>query len=110
MRGWLSRVAVFLLVLGGITASASTPPTVLTATPGTDGSAISRFTLRFSEPMTPLGGKGDPPIAMTCDVGGAGRWVDPTTYVWEFEHGLPGDLSCKADLKEGLKTLAGRAL
>jgi uncharacterized protein YfaS (alpha-2-macroglobulin family) len=110
MRGWLSRVAVFLLVLGAITASASTTPTVLTATPGMDNGAVARFTLRFSEPMVPLGGKGDAPIAMTCDVGGAGRWVDPTTFVWEFEHGLPGGLSCKAELKAGLKTLAGTEL
>lgn len=110
MRGWLSRVAVFLLVLGSITASASTPPTVVSATPGTDGNAIARFTLRFSEPMESLGAKAPTPITMTCPVGGTGRWVDPTTYVWEFEHALPGGLSCKAELKDGLKTLAGREL
>ncbi|HEX4736062.1 MAG TPA: MG2 domain-containing protein [Allosphingosinicella sp.] len=111
MRGWLSRVAVVLLVLGvagGIAAYASTPPTVLSATPGTDGGAIARFTLRFSDPMESVGAKGPPPMTMTCAVGGTGRWVDPTTYVWEFEHALPGGLSCKAELKEGLKTLAGR--
>src|SRR3954470_11286244 len=110
MGGWLARLAFVLVLLGAITASATTSPTVLTATPGSDGNAIARFTLRFSEPMAPLGGKGDAPIAMTCDVGGAGRWVDETTFVWEFEHALPGDLTCKAELKQGLKTLAGREL
>ncbi len=108
MRGWPSRVAVFLLVLGSITASASTPPTVVSVTPGTDGNAIARFTLRFSEPMQSVGAKGGPPMTMTCPVGGAGRWVDPTTYVWEYDHALPGGLSCKAELKDDLKTLAGR--
>jgi uncharacterized protein YfaS (alpha-2-macroglobulin family) len=109
MGGWLARVAFVLPLLGAITASASTPPTVISATPGTDGSAIARFTLRFSESMAPLG-KGEVPLAMTCPIGGAGRWVDPTTYVWEFEHALPGGVQCRAELKEALKTLAGRAL
>ncbi|HEX8241773.1 MAG TPA: MG2 domain-containing protein [Allosphingosinicella sp.] len=105
MRGWLYRLAA-LLALAPITASADTPPSVLTATTGTDGSAITRFTLRFSEPMAPLG-RGSAPIGMTCDVKGEGRWVDPETFVWEFARPLPGGISCTAELKDGLETLAG---
>src|SRR5512139_133834 len=109
MRGWLARVAMALLILGPVTASAGQGPAVLTATPGTDGGAIARFTLRFSEPMAPVGG-GSAPIAMDCQVGGAGRWTDPTTYVWEFSRPLPGGITCKAALKDGLRTLAGKAV
>jgi hypothetical protein len=105
MRGWLYRVAVLLALLP-ITASADSPPTVLTATPGTDGAAIARFTLRFSEAMVPLG-RGGTPISMDCVVGGTGRWVDPATYVWEFAKPLPGGTVCTATLKDGLKTLDG---
>jgi uncharacterized protein YfaS (alpha-2-macroglobulin family) len=105
MRGWLYRVAVLLALLP-ITASADTPPSVLTATAGTDGSAITRFTLRFSEPMAPLG-RGSQPIGMTCAVGGSGRWVDPVTYVWEFAKPLPGGITCTAELRDGLETLDG---
>jgi uncharacterized protein YfaS (alpha-2-macroglobulin family) len=108
MRGWLYRVAV-LLTLAPITASADTPPVVVTATAGTDGSAITRFTLRFSDPMAPLG-RGNAPIDMTCDVAGAGRWTDPTTYVWEFAEPLPGGTTCTAELKNRLETLAGAAV
>src|SRR5215210_1861059 len=90
MRGWLVRVAILLVL--PITASANTPPSVLTATIGTDGSAISRFTLRFSEPMVPLG-KGDAPMIMRCVVPGEGRWTDPETFVWEFEKPLPGNVT-----------------
>ncbi len=107
MRGWLVRVAILLIL--PITASANTPPSVLTATIGTDGSAISRFTLRFSEPMVPLG-KGDAPMSMECVVPGEGRWTDTETFVWEFEKPLPGNTTCTAELKPGLKTSAGRAL
>ena len=106
MRGLLARVAVVFLALAPITASGDSPATVLQATPGTDGNAIARFTLRFSEPMAPLGG-GDAPITMACAVDGAGRWVDPTTYVWEYASALPGGISCKATLKPSLKTLVG---
>jgi uncharacterized protein YfaS (alpha-2-macroglobulin family) len=106
MRGWLYRIAA-LLALVPITASADTSPSVLTATAGTDGSAITRFTLRFSEPMAPLG-RGAAPIGMACDVKGEGRWVDPETFVWEFAKPLPGGITCTAELKEGLQTLAGR--
>ncbi|HEX9963472.1 MAG TPA: MG2 domain-containing protein [Allosphingosinicella sp.] len=106
MRSWLYRVAA-LLALAPITASAVTSPTVLAATPGIDGSAITRFTLRFSEPMVPLG-RGAAPIGMACEVKGEGRWVDPATFVWDFVKPLPGGINCTAELKDGLETLAGR--
>jgi uncharacterized protein YfaS (alpha-2-macroglobulin family) len=105
MRGWVFRVAVLAALLP-ITASADSPPVVLTATAGNDGAAITRFTLRFSEAMVPLG-RGSAPIAMDCKVGGAGRWVDPATFVWEFVRPLPGGITCTAELKEGLETLDG---
>lgn len=105
MRGWLCRIAVLAALLP-ITASADSPPVVLTATTGHDGGAIARFTLRFSEAMAPLG-KGGTPIAMNCAITGAGRWVDPATYVWEFDKPLPGGITCTAELRDGLETLDG---
>ncbi len=106
MRKWFARIAAVALAFGPIAASGDTSGTVVSATPGTDGSAIARFTLRFSEPMAPVGG-GSPPIAMTCPVGGAGRWTDPQTFVWEYSSPLPGGTTCKATLNKGLTTLAG---
>ncbi|TFI58955.1 alpha-2-macroglobulin [Sphingomonas parva] len=108
MRGWLAVGA--LLALLPITASADTPPSVVAATPGTDGSAITRFTLRFSEAMVPLGETRRAPIAMECKVDGKGRWVDPATFVWEFARPLPGNMTCTATLDEDLETLSGRAV
>jgi hypothetical protein len=110
MRGWLARVGIVLLLLAPLAASAVAPPTVLDATPGTDGRAIARFNLRFSDPMIPLGKQGADPIAMNCPETGAGRWTDPTTFVWEYDKPLPGSTICRAELKPGLKTLAGRAV
>jgi uncharacterized protein YfaS (alpha-2-macroglobulin family) len=110
MRGWLGRVGIVLLLLAPLAASAVSPPIVLDATPGTDGHAVARFTLRFSDPMVPLGKQGVDPIAMACSEKGAGRWTDPTTFVWEYDKPLPGSTICRAELKPGLKTLAGRPL
>jgi uncharacterized protein YfaS (alpha-2-macroglobulin family) len=110
MRGWLVRVAIGLGLLAPLAASAVAPPAVIDAVPGTDGRAIARFTLRFSDPMAPLGKDASAPIEMACEVAGGGRWTDPRTYVWEFEKPLPGSTTCKAELKPGLKTLAGRQL
>src|SRR3954453_13034795 len=107
MRGWLVRVGIVLLLLAPLAAPALTPPTVLDATPGTEGRAIARFTLRFSDPMVPLGKQGADPIAMACPAKGAGRWTDPPTFVCDFDKSLPGSTMCRAELKPGLKTLAG---
>jgi len=76
---------------------------------GRDPAGITRFTLRFSAPMVPLGQQSTP-LAMACAVPGQGRWVDPQTYVWEFARPLPAGLSCKARLNGDLKDANGAAV
>src|SRR5438309_3758016 len=99
-----------LLLLAPLGASAVVPPTVLTATPGLMGRSIGRFTIRFSEAMTPIGKQRPAPIAMACPTPGKGRWTDASTYVWEYDQVLPAGSTCHATLAAGLKTLAGRAV
>lgn len=110
MRGWLARIAFVLPLLAAITASADTPPRLLTAQPSSEPGGIARYTVRFSEPMAAIGAKAEAPFKMDCAVGGSGRWVDETTFVWEFEHPLPGGITCTAHVTPGLKTLSGHAL
>jgi len=111
MKDWLLGVAVGLLLIAPLTASAPVPPPrVVDAVKGTDGRSVTRFTLRFSEPMVSLGSQSPPPFEMNCPVPGQGRWVDPAAFVWEFEKPLPGSTTCRADLKRGLKALAGRLI
>lgn len=111
MRGWLGRLALLALAFGPVAASGDTSPQVVMATPGSGGGAIERFTVRFSEAMVPLGDpRANGPFAIGCPVSGTGRWIDPQTYVHEFEGPLPGGLSCTFDLRPDLKSLRGLAL
>lgn len=108
-RVW--RLAILALVLAPVAASGDQAAQVVLATPGTGGGAVERFTLRFSDDMVPLG---DPraaePVKVGCAVGGAGRWIDSKTFIWEFERALPGGIACDFELRDGLKTLAGNAI
>ncbi len=109
--GW--KLALPFALLASLAAQGDSPPQVTLATPGSAGSnsgsgAIERFTLRFSEAMVPLGDpRAQAAASSDCPVGAAGRWVDPQTFVLDFERALPGGTSCKVTLREGLTTLAG---
>jgi len=82
------------------------PTSVVNAVIGRDTLGITRFTVRFSAAVAPLG-QGTAPLTMACAVPGAGRWVDPQTFVWEFARPLPAGLSCSATLNDGLKDAGG---
>lgn len=110
MRVW-RRVALAIAVLAPIAALGDVAPQVVLATPGSAGSnggAIERFTMRFSEAMVPLGDpRATPPAKLTCPVGANGRWVDTQTFVYDFEKALPGGLTCKVDLNDELASARG---
>lgn len=83
-------------------------PQVVVATPGVGDGAIERFTARFSDPMVALGDpRADSPFEVSCAVEGKGRWVDQRTFVYEFNTPLPGGVTCKFELRNQLKSLAG---
>jgi len=107
---WL--LAVLGVLLLPLTARSDSGPQVTLAVAGGDGGgAIERFTLRFSEPMVPLGDPRAAPAARSdCPVPAKGRWVDPQTFVLDFDKPLPGGLSCSVQLREGLTTLRGTRL
>ena len=105
------RIALLALAISPVAALGDSSPQVILATPGIGDGAIERFTIRFSQAMVPLG---DPraaaPATVECSVGGEGRWVDQQTWVWEFEHGLPGGATCTVKTRDGLRSAAGYAL
>ncbi len=110
----VARLGVLALVLapiGAVTAFGDNSPQVEMATPGVGDGAIERFTARFNVAMVPLGDpRAESPFKVDCPVGGQGRWVDQQTFVHEFTGPLPGGVTCKFTLRDGLKSLSGYAL
>ena len=106
-RNWILLAASFV-ALTPLLAIGETPPQVSFATPGsggTSGGAINRFTMRFTEAMVPLGDpRATPPAKMDCSVPSTGRWVDPQTYVFDYERPLPGGLTCEVTLRDNLRS------
>lgn len=107
--GWIVALAGLLLL--PLAAHGDSGPQVTLAVAGHAGPrspAIDRFTLRFSDPMVPLGDPRATPAATSdCPVPAQGRWVDQQTFVLDFERPLPGGVACKVDLRQGIATLAG---
>lgn len=113
-KRYAGRIKLALIVplgLALVAAGGDTVPQVTLATPGSSGTGdgtISRFTLRFSEDMVPLG---DPraraPATHDCKVDATSRWVDTRTWVLEFEKSLPGGVSCHVELRSDLTTARG---
>jgi alpha-2-macroglobulin len=103
-----------LLMAAPLAVMGESSPQVTVATPGTGGAsggAINRYTLRFSEAMVPLGDpRAKAPAKLTCAVAATGRWADQQTYIYEFERPLPGGISCKIALNDGLKTARGASV
>jgi alpha-2-macroglobulin len=107
---WLRILLVAIVAIPAAAAIGDTAPQVVLAMPGSAGSGatIERFTLRFSEAMVPLGDpRATPPATIKCPVKATGRWVDPQTFVFDFERALPGGLTCEVTLREKLASARG---
>ncbi|MGA1797652.1 MG2 domain-containing protein [Sphingomonas sp. 4RDLI-65] len=103
--------AALAIVIAPVAAFGGDTPHVTLATPNISDGAITRFTVRFSDAIVPLG---DPraasPLKVECAVPGDGRWADPQTYVWDFAQPLPGGTRCTLATRDGLKSAAGYAV
>lgn len=105
------RWAVLALALAPVAAFGDDSPQVVLAQPGIGGAAgaVERYTIRFNQPMVPLGDPRAPaPFATGC--AGSGRWVDQQTWVFDFAAPLTGEAKCRFDAAKGLKSVAGYAL
>ena len=102
-------MAVLALALAPVAAFGDNSPRIVFTQPGVGNGAIERFTVRFSQPMVPLG---DPRAAapLTSPCAGQGRWVDQQTWVFDFATPLAGGTQCKFDQRSGVKSVAGYAL
>ncbi|TGK91288.1 peptidase [Leptospira brenneri] len=71
-----------------------------------------QVTVRFTKPMVALGDirpKVDI-FQIQCPLTGTSRFLDSTTWVYEFEKEVPGGVECSFQLKSGTKTLSGETV
>jgi uncharacterized protein YfaS (alpha-2-macroglobulin family) len=100
--------ALCMMVLCGAAVAA---PVVDAFSPQGDVRQVRQVTARFSSQMVAFGDLRAPdPFHVDCTVAGHGRWVDGTTWSYDFERDLPGATACRFTLDDGARDLAGQPL
>lgn len=120
MRFTPTRCAALLLTVVGLctaTAGGAAEATqaatvqVQAFTPQGTVRAPRQVSARFTAPMVALGDTGqNEPFTNDCPVKGAGHWVDPSTWVLDFERPLPPGLRCSFTLQPGLRASDGSSV
>ena len=102
----LQMVCIMFLVFSlGASASAH----IVSFSPEGTVKDLRQVSVIFSEPMIAIGSVADKlPFDIYCQATGKGRWIDSTTWVYDFGTNLPGGCKCEFVLKKGLKSLSGR--
>jgi uncharacterized protein YfaS (alpha-2-macroglobulin family) len=73
---------------------------------------VRQVRARFSEPMVAFGDPRAVPVLfdIVCPEKGTARWADERNWIFDFDRDLPAGVRCEFRLKEGLRTLAGKAI
>jgi alpha-2-macroglobulin len=73
---------------------------------------IRQAKARFSEPMVPFGDLRDvaQPFNINCPESGKARWADDRNWVFDFDHDLQAGVYCTFQVRDGLRSLAGREI
>jgi alpha-2-macroglobulin len=105
-----SFLLLMVLALLGTDVPAAEPPRVATFSPQGTVKHVTQVRVAFSDPMVPFGdpsSAGDP-FAIECAEAGRGRWLDPRTWVYDFDRQVPGGTACGFQLRPGTRALSGR--
>ena len=106
----LSRV-LSLLALSLCAHGAAAQTTVSAFSPEGAVKGVRQVTARFSNQMVAFG---DPraadPFSADCAEQGKGRWIDGSTWSYDFERDVPGATACTFTLRPEARDLAGQPL
>jgi len=96
---------------GSASAPAAAPTVVESFSPEGQVRKVRQVTARFTQPMVAFGDpRGADPFAIDCMAQGKGRWIDGTTWSYDFDADLPGAVGCRFTLNENSRDLAGQPL
>lgn len=109
-RIFLSVILSLILVKSDF--SQPTPASIEFFTPNGFIKEPKQVTVRFTKPMVALGDvRPETEIfQVNCPFPGTSRFIDSTTWVYEFEKELPGGVECSFVLKEGTKSFSGEKI
>ena len=94
-----------------VPASASAQTVVESFSPEGQVRKLRQVTARFTQPMVAFGDpRGADPFTVDCMARGKGRWIDGTTWSYDFEADLPGAVACRFTLRQDSRDLAGQPL
>ncbi|MDF3819411.1 MG2 domain-containing protein [Leptospira sp. 96542] len=114
MRNWVKISLLSFLCFGFVTSefSQGASPYIELFTPTGSVKSPKQITARFSQPMVSFGEvrPGLKPFQVDCPFTGTERFIDPSTWVYEFEKPLPGGVICTFELNSGVKTLKGESI
>jgi uncharacterized protein YfaS (alpha-2-macroglobulin family) len=91
--------------------AAAAQPAVEAFSPQGQVRQVRQVTARFASQMVAFGDLRAPdPFGVDCPEKGSGRWVDGSTWSYDFERDVPGAVACRFTLKDGARDLAGLPL
>ncbi len=101
-----------LLLLAGCDLAAQDQPSIAMFSPQGTVKGVRQVRAQFSDPMVAFGNPTEASgiFDISCPEKGAARWADERNWVYDFDRDLPAGIVCEFNLKQGLKTLAGRDL
>lgn len=114
MRGTgpLRRLLAMGLCSAFLTAAASAA-SLKRVSPQGEVPDIRQFSASFDQPMVPFGSGADAPapLALRCEgpgkLQGHGRWLDATSWVYDFDTELQAGVRCTATVTPGLRAQSG---
>ncbi|TFW33195.1 MG2 domain-containing protein [Massilia horti] len=107
MRSLLKGLFLFALSHAALAAA----PTVQSFAPQGVVKQVRQVTARFSSQMVAFGDLRAPdPFIVDCPEKGHGRWIDGSTWSYDFERDLAGAVACRFTLADGARDLAGQGV
>jgi alpha-2-macroglobulin len=113
-RKWMWATVAALGVLSASTWRADAAR-ITSVSPQGKVTQVRQVVVKFDEAMIAFGSAAAPaPAQVHCNdaaaSNGEARWIDEKTWAWDFAADLPPGVSCKVDLNDGLKSVAGHAI
>ena len=107
----LPKLALLLLLCCAAARPALSQTSLASFSPTGSVKGVRQVQARFSGQMVPFGDlRLEDPFTIDCPEQGKGRWIDGSSWSYDFVRDLPAGVACRFTLKPELKDIAGKPL